>query len=406
MGRLFWKLFATLFIAQLVTTGTVGALIWLRHVERASVARAQHRFDVDPGSDDPWRPPGAARNPWSALDGPDDRWHQGPPPAEAGGAWHRSPPPGLDGEFMAADDRGELPLLPMSVGLVASLVFALFLAHYLARPIIALRRAFDDVAHGRFEVNVAAQMTGRRDELADLGRQFDRTAEQLKGLLAHHRRLLHDVSHELRSPLARIQLAVDLARQQDDKMPALIERVEREATRIDLLIEELLTLSRLEAQPWIALEDEVDLVELVNDVVADARFEATAKHCQVELHTPSEARLTGHAELLHRAIENIVRNAVRYTFEGTTATVTITETRSHLRVSVCDDGPGIPDSALSAIFEPFVRLPEQRSIDGYGLGLAITQRIIVGHGGTIVASNRETGGLKIEIELPRRGRGS
>jgi two-component system OmpR family sensor kinase len=395
MGRLFWKLFATLFFAQLVTAGGVGSLIWLRHVERRDRVEAPRQWIPPeyPRPDEPWRRPGPPDDPWSVSGPPDGAVSQPGPLLRWTGV----------AELLRESEGGRtaLPLLPITVGLLASLVCATLLAAYLSRPIVGLRRAFDEVARGRFDVNLTQQMGGRRDELADLGRQFDRTSQQLKGLLAHQRRLLHDVSHELRSPLARIQLAIDLARQQPEKLPSLMDRVEREAARIDHLIEELLTLARLEAQSWIALEDNVDLIELIAEIASDARFEAQSRHCTVILDAVASVHVAGHGELLHRAIENVVRNAVRYTFEGTTVSIKVAVERNVVQIAVSDEGPGIPESALLAVFEPFVRLPNQHGTDGYGLGLAITQRIVEGHGGSIQASNRGAGGLCITVTLPR-----
>lgn len=358
MGRLFWKFFLTLFIAQIVTTAAVGMLFWF----------------LVPGHGRPPRPAEPAMQGSSRADAPPSH------PAR----------------------RREFPLIPIGVGLLASLVFAFLLARHLAKPILGLRTAFQEVARGNFDVSLTSEMGNRKDELADLGRDFDRTAKQLKQLIDSQRRLLHDVSHEVRSPLARMQLAIDLARQQPEKAEAAIERIERESGRIDRLMEELLTLSRLEAGAYGTLDDPVDIVELIAEIVADAQFEAQAKGCRVELAALPHVVVKGRIELLQRAIENVIRNAVKHTLWNTRVGVAVTREGHALAIRISDQGPGVPASALGTIFEPFVRYHEDSGNDGYGLGLAITREVVEAHHGSIRATNSEGGGLAVEIILPLR----
>ncbi|KAF0814411.1 Sensor histidine kinase CpxA [Andreprevotia sp. IGB-42] len=306
---------------------------------------------------------------------------------------HRGPPP----------QRGlPLPLL-LWFG-VGSLAFSAFLAWYLARPIRVLKSAFDRVSEGDLTVRVGPRIGSRRDEIADLGHDFDTMTGRLAQLVSSQKQLLHDVSHELRSPLARLQVAVGLARQQPEKMAATLDRIERETQRLDVMVGELLTLSRLEAgaqQDW---EDYFDPVELAEEIVADASFEADASGVRIALVSDTasqpDAVVHGRAELLHRALENIVRNAVRYSQSGQTVTVSILRdgVADRCRIQVMDEGPGVPEEQLARIFEPFIRVGENSS--GYGLGLAIAQRAVHAHGGTIAASNRPGGGLTISITLP------
>jgi two-component system OmpR family sensor kinase len=324
--------------------------------------------------------------------GPDGRGDaptpgDGPPP---------SPPDAPPGE------EAFFPLPPMIAAFVVSLVFAALLAWYFSKPIRQLRSAFEAAAAGDLNRRLGPEMGQRRDELADLGRHYDRMAERLRAVLEGQRRLLHDVSHELRSPFARLQAAVGLVRQQPDKLEASMVRIERETMRMDRLIGELLTLSRVEAGAAGALDEEIDMADLVGTIVEDARFEAEANGRSVLALGDCSATVIGRGEWLHRALENVVRNAVKYAPEGGGV-----EVRSHvddrerrLYVEILDDGPGVRESELSAIFEPFYRGLGASTTDGHGLGLAIARRVVEAHGGTIRASNRDGGGLSVEIALP------
>lgn len=298
---------------------------------------------------------------------------------------------------MLPDDRLALQL---GVALVASLVFSAGLAWYLARPVRHLRAASRRLADGALETRVGPVLGGRRDEIADLGRDFDHMAARLQALVGAQRRLLHDVSHELRSPLARLQVAVGLARQQPARVEAALERIEREAARLDSLVGELLTLSRLEAGVTGAPFEALDAGELLEEVAADARFEAEAAGCRVALRLPGALTVRGHAELLRRAFENVLRNAVKYAGRGTEIEATAARDASGVTLTVCDRGPGVPEADLARLFEPFYRAESGTERAGYGLGLAIARRAVEAHGGAIRAANRAGGGLCVEIRLP------
>ena len=360
MGRLFWKFFFAFLAALLISGAGVGFAVSLFH-ERQFAPGNEFRADRPPP------PPG--------------RWDEArlPPPP-------RGMPP---------------PILPILAALLGCLAASALLAWYFARPIRHLRWALGEIAEGRFDTRVQQLMDGRRDELADLGREVDLMARKLDALVSTQRRLLHDVSHELRSPLARIQAALGLGRQDAAKVEATMERVERETVRLDALVGQLLTLARLDAgtgtDPVVAL----DVGELLADIAQDARFEARAAHRDLEFVGDVGFVIQGRAETLHRAFENVLRNAVKYTASGTTVKVRAElPTPDRLCVSVCDCGPGVPPSQLAAIFEPFHRLANNDQ-DGFGLGLAIARRAIEAHGGTIRAENRPEGGLCIVIELPK-----
>jgi two-component system OmpR family sensor kinase len=297
------------------------------------------------------------------------------------------------------DDRLALQL---GIAFLASLLFSAGLAWYLARPVRHLRAATRRLADGALDTRVAPVLGGRRDEIADLGQDFDHMAARLQALVGAQKRLLHDVSHELRSPLARLQVAVALARQQPDRVATTLDRVERETARLDALVGELLTLSRLEAGVTGAMEEAFDLAELLEEVVADARFEAEAAGCSVELPVHGEIAARGRAELLRRALENVIRNAVKYAPKGTAVEVAIVPDAGSgaVTVSVCDRGPGVPESDLASLFEPFFRAESGAARAGYGLGLAIARRAVEAHGGRIRATNRPGGGFCVQIELP------
>jgi len=308
--------------------------------------------------------------------------------------------------FLPAEGREplhHLPLsLPVGIGILASLAFSAWLAWYLSTPIRHLRAAFDAVAAGRLDTRIGAHMGRRRDEIADLGRDFDRMAGQLQTLVGSQRRLLHDVSHELRSPLARLEAAIGLARQRSDQLNDTLDRIEREAVRLDQLVGEILTLARMQAGMTRAADEAIDLVALVQEVAQDARFEAQASGREVRCVRTGEVLVIANVELLHRALENVVRNAVKFTNVGTSVEVEITGAGDPnlVLVTVSDRGPGVPEGELDAIFEPFFRGETRVKTAGFGLGLAIAQRAIEAHGGRIHARNRAGSGLQVEIRLP------
>jgi two-component system, OmpR family, sensor kinase len=286
--------------------------------------------------------------------------------------------------------------------LTASLVTALLLAWYVAKPIRSLRGAFEAAAGGDLNRRIAGQIGARNDELADLGRDFDRMASRLQGSMEGQRRLLHDVSHELRSPLARLQAAVGILRQKPEQPADMITRIEDETARIDHLVGELLTLSRLEAGELVGVEEEIEMHDLVAEVVRDASFEANAQGRQVIWDERGSATLQGRPELLHSAIENVLRNSLKHAPESRCIWIETSSDAVQRRYTlrILDEGRGIPEDELPHLFTPFARGANSVSADGYGLGLAIARRCVETHGGTIRADNRPTGGLCVEIVLP------
>ena len=442
MGRLFWKFFFAFWLALLAAGAGVGAAVWLhqqtldeRGQELASGPRAAFLVNATAGTLrhggvaalqsllEEWRDRGRGGAHVYVVDDAGRELLGRVVPAEALAQARRLAQEDRESRIARLEMAGERqylffipaegeasqrhppppsPLLPISIGILASLGFSALLAWYLAKPIRHLRGAFDAVAAGKLETRIGPGMGQRRDEIADLGRDFDRMAGQLQILLGSQRRLLHDVSHELRSPLARLQAAIGLARQQPEKLDASLDRIERESGRLDELVGELLTLSRLEAGMSGAADEEVDLVELVAGIADDARFEAEANGRQVRFSGKGEIVVKVRAELLHRAFENVIRNAVKYTGEGTAVEVRIERRTApnRLIVTVADRGPGVPGSDLQAVFEPFFRGGAGVKTTGFGLGLAIARRAIEAHGGSIRALNRPDGGLRVEIVLP------
>lgn len=285
---------------------------------------------------------------------------------------------------------------------LASLLFAAVLAWYFSRPIRALRSAFEAASGGDLTPRFS---TGRRpragDELSDLGRDFDRMSAQLRALMDGQRRLLHDVSHELRSPLARLQAAVGLAHQQPERIASSLDRIERESMRMDKLVGELLTLSRLEAEPGLRRREQIDLAELADEIVTDARFETGPDAPRLTVDAPAAIVIQGDPDLLWSALENVVRNAIRHGGTGGIVEVALRRDATHATIEVRDRGRGVAPSDMAAIFQPFFRSHATRTgVDGHGLGLPIAQRVVLAHGGTIHAANRDGGGLQVTITLP------
>jgi two-component system OmpR family sensor kinase len=325
-------------------------------------------------------------------------------PRFGGGPGGHGGPGGPGGPDGAGGGAHFLPYITMIVATLASLLFAVLLAWYFSRPIRALRNAFEAASAGDLAPRFGAVKRVRDDELNDLGRDFDRMTGQLRALMEGQRRLLHDVSHELRSPLARLQAAIGLAQQQPEKIGSSLHRIERESVRMDKLVGELLTLSRLEVAGALPAQEEIALMELVDGIVADARFEAEQQGRRIDLAGAALVTLRCAPDLLWRAIENVVRNAIKYSPEDGAVSVALEATVDKVTLSVRDRGPGVAPHHLEAIFQPFFRSEEGgHSLDGHGLGLAIAQRVIDAHAGTIAASNREGGGLCVVITLPLAG---
>lgn len=301
----------------------------------------------------------------------------------------------------------EAPAMVLIVAFLVSLLVSALLARHLTRPISQLRDAFEALASGRLDFRIGGKMAARHDEIGELGGDFDKMAAQLEQLIDSRDRLLHDVSHELRSPLARMQTAVGLAHQQPARVAGALERIGLEASRLNELVGELLTLARLESGKQTAGDDYIELRELLASVVDDARFEASDSGRAIEFSDDLDGDVVLHASgpLLHRAFENVIRNALQHTPAGSKVEVNLHALAGsrRLRVAIRDHGPGIAEGELACVFEPFFRSTRSSApaSPGFGLGLAIARRAIEAHGGSIVAENAAPGGgLRVLIELP------
>ncbi len=307
--------------------------------------------------------------------------------------------PGMLGPLSLPEARVGTLLLALVVTGLASWL----LARSVTRPVGRLSAAARAIGAGRLEVRVAEGMGARRDEIGLLAREFDAMAERLRMLLAGRERLLRDVSHELRSPLARLQVALGLARQPGADLTLQLERIEREAGRLETLIAQVLRLSRLDAAVEQGRHEAVDLGELVRSVAHDAQFEADAAGTMVRVDGPAgPVQVQGDPELLRSAIENVVRNAVRYTDPARGVAIHCAVDGPRACVIVRDHGPGVPEADLERIFEPFYRVADDRTraSGGDGIGLAITARVLRSHEGSARARNLEQGGLEVVLELP------
>lgn len=281
------------------------------------------------------------------------------------------------------------------------LLFSSLLAWNLTRPMRQLRLGFTRVSNGDLSVRLYPQMRRRHDELSEVARDFDAMVERLAVLVKAREELLHDISHELRSPLARLQLATGLARQTPESVNASLDRIDEEARRLDKMIGELLTLSRAE-NDQMPDEQYFDLYGLLETVVNDARYEAQLPGVEIALEVEQGADYTvkGNAELVRRAVENVVRNALRYSVRGQMVRVTLKPENGWLSIRVSDNGPGVDADKLSSIFDPFVRVNSPMQGKGYGLGLSIVRKVVLAHHGEVQALNGRNGGLEMTIRLP------
>jgi two-component system sensor histidine kinase CpxA len=290
----------------------------------------------------------------------------------------------------------------IAAAMVVSAVSSLLLAWYVAAPLTEIRASTRRFAEGDLDARVGRLRVGRSAEMTALASEFDEMAARIKALIDSHRRLVRDVSHELRSPLARLRVALELARDGDAaQVGASLDRIESESARLEAMLAQALELSRLETQQR-GTRDTIALDELLEDVITNADYEGAPRGRKVVLAECERQMLAGSRDALYSAFENVIRNALAYTQDGTTVTVRLLRDPRDALVVVRDRGPGVPESELARIFEPFYRTDSARTraSGGTGLGLAIARRAVEWHGGSIAARNADGGGLEVTIRLP------
>lgn len=292
--------------------------------------------------------------------------------------------------------------LKLVIAIIVASAVCFFLAKTLTAPIIELRRKTQQFAAGNYATRIAGELRGGGREIADLGRDFNVMAERTETVIRAQKRLLRDISHELRSPLSRLNVALELARREEhENLNGPLSQIEKESERINVLISQLLTLNKIESGD-VYLEKEVfDLSELVVSIVEDAKFEALLLGRDIKSDVLPEIKTEGNAELLRRAVENVIRNSIHYTEDATTVEVTMTNQDNVVGIVVRDFGPGVPENSLQHLFEPFYRVQyaRERPTGGTGIGLAIASQSLHLHEGQIKAENQEKG-LKVTITLP------
>jgi two-component system sensor histidine kinase CpxA len=290
--------------------------------------------------------------------------------------------------------------------LPVSVVVTFVVAYLLTKPVRALRLAFRRFAGGDMNVRLPVSRSALRDwggaDVRTLMIDFNEMADRIQALLQAHKTLLRDVSHELRSPLARLNVALELAREEAPEAASALDRAELESSRLNALIGELLSLSSMEALQTVQNRSMTSLSDLVDAIMPDLNFEAEARECEIVHRGGDTCSVLGSEDLLRRALENVIRNAVRYSPAGATVVVETLQNGGKSIVRVCDSGPGVPEESLSAIFRPFYRVDSSRQskTGGFGVGLAIADRAIELHGGSVRAFNRQGGGLCVELSVP------
>jgi two-component system sensor histidine kinase CpxA len=304
--------------------------------------------------------------------------------------------------------RFSSPQLPVAIVIGGLTTFVLVLL--ITRPVVLLRRAARQLSTGKLNTRVklgrAAGVFFAGDEIEALVHDFNHMAERLEQLVAAQKLLLRDVSHELRSPLARLSVGLELAREDaGDVMLAHLDRIERETERLNQLIGQLLTLSSMEALERQKHFSKFSLNQLIEKLVPDAEFEARQRECTIAFAAEAELNVEGNEGLLYRALENVVRNAIRYTASGTEVAIALRAVTVRgvqmAEIAVSDHGPGIPEGQLEAIFRPFYRVDDARSPNtgGFGVGLAIAERAVRLHGGELTAENRPGGGAIMRLRI-------
>jgi two-component system, OmpR family, sensor histidine kinase CpxA len=294
-------------------------------------------------------------------------------------------------------------LWTLKLGTIFSAIICLLIAHYLTKPIERLRDATHELARGNLDIRAGDNLGNRHDEIAELVRDFDTMAGELRNQIQSERNLLSGVSHELRSPIARIRLALALARDADDEeLGEMLDRMDQDTVQLDSMLERILTVARLESGQQKPKFEQILLDDVIDDVLHDAHFEAAATGATIAYQGNGEVKVNGDAGLLRSAIENVVRNAIFYSGQAGKIEVRLDKSADAAVISVRDNGPGVPEDALPLLFKPFYRVDDSRgtTTGGMGLGLAIVRNALAVHGGTVSARNVTPHGLEVELRLP------
>jgi signal transduction histidine kinase len=315
----------------------------------------------------------------------------------------------LVGEFIPPPISERVPgdmIWVLKLGTIISALMCLVIAHYLSKPIERLRKATNEMARGNLDIRVGATIGNRRDEIADLVRDFDSMAGELRNQIVSERNLLSGVSHELRSPIARMRLALALARGSDSReREEMLDRIEQDTIQLDSMLERILTVARLESGQYKPRFESLSLNDVLDEVIDDARFEAAATDATINYAEDAIVNVNGDPGLLRSAIENVVRNAIFYSGQSGKIDVRLRMEDGLAILSVRDDGKGVPEDALPLLFKPFYRADDSRgtTTGGMGLGLAIVRNAVAVHGGTVSARNASPHGLEVELRLPVSG---
>lgn len=377
MGRLYWKIFAALFLALISTVITVGNIVqWEIRQNSPGFNYSTIQGTAKPLAESPRATDVTVKQPTASV-------------VKRGN------------ELNYIHLLLTFPLTALVFCIVSSLVFASVLAWSISHPIKLLLEHLKRAADGDLQTRVSPKIGSGHDEFSDLGEAFDLMATRLNNMIKSQSNMLHHVSHELRSPLARIQMAVGLVMQNPKKLQDCMQRVELEAIRMEKMIAELLEIFRLESGMQKLRRTEVDMVTLLKTIISDVQFER--QDARIQLLLPKAGVVvSGHLELLQRAIENVIRNAVKYgPPEGVVTVELQLSTRTgEVVVEVQDQGRGVAQQELLQIFKPFVRGRETTQIEGHGIGLAITKHIVEAHGGFVKAANLNPAGFMLRIHLP------
>ncbi len=312
----------------------------------------------------------------------------------------------LSGPGAAFGMSPEVVLLRAGVAFIVSGLVCYFLTRYLTTPILRLRAVAQLISAGQLGMRAEGKLESRRDEFGDLVRDFNLMASKTENLISIQRQLMYDVSHELRSPLARMNVALDLLHRRIGKDAAL-RHMETDLQRLSEMIARLLTIAKLDAANTLQSHVRVNLTDLVSSIAVDAEFEAQERGNRVVVRPEADLVVLGDPNLLRSAVENVLRNAMRYTSPGSAVEVVLQATHEinskQAIIAVRDHGKGVPEDELTNIFKPFYRVTDARASEfaGAGLGLAITERIVKLHEGSIRAINAPEGGLRVEMVFPR-----